>query len=61
MIICVALCEVRIQRMDENVISRFRNGDAKHVGSVIKPFINETVGRKLCLFLMVRYGRESSL
>jgi hypothetical protein len=46
---CVALCKDRIQRIDGNIISRFKNGDAKHVGPVIKPFINGTVGRKISL------------
>jgi len=46
---CVALCKDKIQRIDGNTISSFKNGDAKHAGSVIKPFINGTVGRKICL------------
>lgn len=49
MIVFVALCKDRLQRIDGNIISKFRNEDAEHVGSVIKPFINETVERKICM------------
>jgi len=37
MIVCVALCKDRLQRIDGNIITRFRNEDAKHVESVINP------------------------